>query len=715
MQSSTVRITEIDITRPARALMVLRWSDFILVVGCGLGAFGIALQAVGAAGAALWPDFFMMSAMTGALATAAYTGWRHVGVIDPRVWGSYLWVFPLLACVSVLCAFVLAATWIVQDVNPFETDMESVLAFITYLQFVAIAIPGFICVLLLRRMRIAPMDVRLPDLLGSLNDRGELPVLGAHIPRINMRRGLAYGLAGLAIVLAAQFAPVSIQGRQASNILRVLQQFTLAGFFLLIRARRYFQVSADSLLAVDKRPPILFLRSFTDDERERYTSSQQALLDFSLETRLANHFHRFGPFIAIGSPGETVPQPGAARVQLSDDKWQFRVLDWMKAARVIVMYCGITQWVNWELRQVIESGRATSLILMFPEIRGWRPWRRRREITARAEHIRQVFHDTPWAEELLAFSDFAGLRAMLFRGDGSMLMIRSRSRSRDAYHLAALVAHQQLIDPDINEVSVAARVTPRARRRKEATAAALTGAVVVLGALYFLGSGSEYGNRMPFERGELYYNEPVTPLEARSVGDYLVQQEFFNQQKATTAQLNNEQGIYQLRFVVNAEAIDTPLVNIQFGLIGSHIAQNVLSGKPFEATFCDQYLKPFKVVAPSARLEIGKSEIYYTHPITPDQVRGVADKLVEIGFFSAATAASVHLSREEGTYQLRFIVDPARARNDDAIDAFSELASVVARDVLGAEPLVVHLCDQEFRTLNSRRVEPPAAGRSKRS
>ena len=338
MQPSTVRITEVDITRPARALMVLRWSDFILVIGCGFGALAMALQSVFAAGAAQWSDFLMMSAMTGALAIAAYTGWRHVGVIDPRVWGSYLWVFPLLACVSVLCAFALAAAWIAQGVNPFEADMQSVIAFVAYLQFTAIAIPGFTCVLLLRRMRIAPMDVRLTDLLRSLNDRGDQPAEHwTNVPRINTRRGLAYGFVGLAIVLGAQFAPVSIQGRQATNVLRGLEQVTLLGFFLLIRARRYFQVSADSLLAVDKRSPILFLRSFADDERGQYTSSQRALLDFSLETRLANHFHRFGPFIAIGSPAETVPQPGAARVQLSDDQWQFRVLDWMKAARVIVM------------------------------------------------------------------------------------------------------------------------------------------------------------------------------------------------------------------------------------------------------------------------------------------------------------------------------------------------------------------------------------------
>jgi hypothetical protein len=122
------------------------------------------------------------------------------------------------------------------------------------------------------------------------------------------------------------------------------------------------------------------------------------------------------------------------------------VLGWMKDANLIIMYSGKTQWVNWELRKVIESGRATSLILMFPEIKGWRPSRRKQDIAARVEQIRTVFNDTPWNEELIEFGDFAGLRAILFRADGSTVMIKSRSRSRDAYHLAALIAHQQLLD-----------------------------------------------------------------------------------------------------------------------------------------------------------------------------------------------------------------------------------------------------------------------------
>ena len=104
-------------------------------------------------------------------------------------------------------------------------------------------------------------------------------------------------------------------------------------------------------------------------------------------------------------------------------------------------------WVNWELRQGVGNECATQLILMIPEIRALL-WARKEEISARVEQIRKGSSGTPWEEELLCFNDFARLRAMLFRPDGSMVMVKSRSNSRDSYHLAALVAHHILINSD---------------------------------------------------------------------------------------------------------------------------------------------------------------------------------------------------------------------------------------------------------------------------
>ena len=364
------------------------------------------------------------------------------------MWRSYLWVFPLLTAYAIVVAFAILIDWASQEANAGQDLTQPLLGLFGTLWIAGVAVPGLVCVLLLRRMRVAPMGVAIGELLAGLERHsGASAPAVTKIERISLPRGFAYGAAGAVVLLGAIVAPLPTESKEAANVLRVIEQVQVLGFFLLVRARRYFQVSADSLLAVDKRPPILFLRSFDDDERQNYVDSRRALLDFSLETRLANHFERFGPFIAIGSPKESVPQPGAARVLLPDDQWQSRVLGWMKDASLIIMYSGKTHWVNWELRKVVESGRATSLILMFPEIKGWRPSRRKQDLAARVEQIRAVFRDTPWNEELMEFGDFAGLRAMLFRADGSMVMVKSRSRSRDAYHLAALIAHQQFLEP----------------------------------------------------------------------------------------------------------------------------------------------------------------------------------------------------------------------------------------------------------------------------
>lgn len=219
----------------------------------------------------------------------------------------------------------------------------------------------------------------------------------------------------------------------------------VTGCFAIFKAKQYFQTTADSLLSVDTRKPVLFLRAFDDDEKMRFAKWQVGFLDFSLETRLSNHFRHRGPFIAVGSPTETVPIPGAARVRLPDSEWQDRVLGWIGNAIVIIVYAGKTHWVNWELARIIETGRAQNLILMMPEFgkrrRLW--WQ---DLGLRIDRMRDVLKNTVWSNTFAEIQDFQDVRALLFGNDGSMMVIRSRYRNRDSYHLAALVAHYILLN-----------------------------------------------------------------------------------------------------------------------------------------------------------------------------------------------------------------------------------------------------------------------------
>jgi hypothetical protein len=703
------KIIEIDITKQARVLALLRLTDYALVILCGILVIGIVSELIVAFTSADASATIILVIGGSILSFAAFTGWRHVGVIDPKVWSAYAIVFPLLI---VLCFFVIWGLLLnvgsLSEAFDQERRVETIQQFAGLFNVIwigSVSVLGWLSLFALRKLKIVGLGPTVDEVMSRLASKGgNRAELFAHVKPINRRRGLALGVAGVVVLLAVVMSPMPGDKAWAETWLRSGQQISLLGFFLLVRARRYFQADADSVLAVDRRPPILFLRSFEDDEKHAYAGSDKALLDFSLETRLSNHFSLFGPFIAIGSPKEKVPQLGAARVLLSDDEWQPRVLGWMQAAQLIVMYSGKTHWVNWELRQVLNNGCATRLILMIPEIKAWRTKKREKEISARVTQVRDVFQSTPWEEELMQFDDFAGLRAMLFCPDGSMVMVKSRSRSRDAYHLAALISHQLLLDPTGATQPDSPRECVQKGRSIGILVTGVTAAIALAVGLIFLFTPN-YGNKLTFRKGELYYQNPVSQDDAGRVGEYLVACGFFSDEKSVAVQLAREDDVYRLRFVINPKSVDDPLANIIFGVMGSEIARDLLAGGPIEVALADEHLKPIKVVPGWGKLPFGKGELYFSDRVGPILARNVGQLLVQSGLFNDQKEASVFLGKEQDGYELRFVVDTSHPNDPEFKSAFTRIGQTIAARALGGRPVMIHLCDSMLNPLTSDRVE----------
>jgi hypothetical protein len=490
MVDSVKKFREIDISRPANALRLLRVMDYLLVIVCSNYLVLFLTMPLLYPGITKDSRFVLtLVILVPVLSFIIYTGWRHVGVIDVKVWPAYLAAFPLLFLFSVFIAWDLFATSASKGgVNPGEGWPFVLLMW-------AAAIVGFATLLLLKRMRLDRFSAPLVEILRDLNAyKGRRAAGAGRVKRINVPRGIALALLAGIVLLGTAIAPLLGGAYLPKEVARHLQKFGLVGCLLLIGARRYFQVSADSLLAADNRKPILFLRSFADDPQVTSDSSEttgsyplpkdtatapapsgdpnrewpehplagaarssrplgrkaaSTLLDFSLETRLANHFMYFGPFIAVGSPSEPVPTIGAARAVLPGSEWQSRVMAWMSAASAIVMYAGTSQWVTWELAKVVNTGRAAKLILMFPEMTGWRSRTAFAELEARMTFARQAFWNTKWGETLAACQGPQDVRALLFRSDGSVIAIKSGPKNRDAYHLAALLVHYILLNETV--------------------------------------------------------------------------------------------------------------------------------------------------------------------------------------------------------------------------------------------------------------------------
>lgn len=171
------------------------------------------------------------------------------------------------------------------------------------------------------------------------------------------------------------------------------------------------QKKTDKLREKDKRKPILYLRSFLDDnettlnpctsmstilgidppyyvltgygleEGLRYRIGKIIIkygysfwpsrlirlffgnpLDTS-EEQLTNYFKRYGLVVAIGKPGEKITTLGASRIYVTNDEWQQTVIDLLNESQIILLQPSTTNGVWWEIDKVFKNCEPENIIL----------------------------------------------------------------------------------------------------------------------------------------------------------------------------------------------------------------------------------------------------------------------------------------------------------------------------------------------------------------
>jgi hypothetical protein len=251
----------------------------------------------------------------------------------------------------------------------------------------------------------------------------------------------------------------------------ILEFALLAAIFGLVRlGQRVGAVEAKKLLAVDVRPPVLFLRSFQDDAGKLdgewgavidvpdavanssagqvgsaalNSASARTLSSIGvprLEEAIATEVGRLGPFVAIGAPGELLPELGAARDYYDNDTWQSAILRWIDMAQLIVKLAGPTRWIRWELGHIISQGAAMRLIIVFPK-------KTTSEDRAERWHnVAMCFDGTPWQQALSAV-DPQTVMALRFKPDGGVQAITQAAHR----WLDAVLAMRILLDGMIRD------------------------------------------------------------------------------------------------------------------------------------------------------------------------------------------------------------------------------------------------------------------------
>ncbi|MFF2141576.1 transferase [Kitasatospora sp. NPDC058190] len=138
------------------------------------------------------------------------------------------------------------------------------------------------------------------------------------------------------------------------------------GFLILRRSRAHSARGAAQTLLVDGRRPVLYLRSFDDDEIAAQTDDAADVNLHSREEQFALALGAVGPVIAVGRPGEPLPRLGAARFYLPLDDWQPTVLRLMEMSQLIVLRLGPGEGLWWEVEQARATQQPGKLILLAP-------------------------------------------------------------------------------------------------------------------------------------------------------------------------------------------------------------------------------------------------------------------------------------------------------------------------------------------------------------
>jgi hypothetical protein len=279
-----------------------------------------------------------------------------------------------------------------------------------------------------------------------------------HISRIRLYRGPVIGTSLILLCVASALASLWVSSLCFSSpgvCEGGAQAFaTTVGALVLLyvsrvsylRGRARFTIEAQKFLEWYGLRPMLFLRSFSDDDRK-------AGLVASLERSLAKEISLYGPFVGLADPSQfrvpwhfeygSLPFERAGRGGPEEDAsiplprsekhfertWQSLVAKWVLESAKIVLLPGLTQWVRWELRLIVKTGKIRKLILVFP------PRVSGAELELRWQHLARSLSETAWGSTLASI-DPRGLIALTFLDDETVICMRGRGKSPAHYSLA---------------------------------------------------------------------------------------------------------------------------------------------------------------------------------------------------------------------------------------------------------------------------------------
>jgi hypothetical protein len=109
-------------------------------------------------------------------------------------------------------------------------------------------------------------------------------------------------------------------------------------------------------------------------------------------------------------------------------------------------------------------------------------------------------------------------------------------------------------------------------------------------------SSPDYGTKLEFKKGELFYTKNASKEDAEKLGSYLLERGFFFDDKRTSGQLDTKGDTMLFRFVTIDSFVNKPEFADLWKRTAADMSQKIFNNKPVTVHFCDKYLKTEKVI-----------------------------------------------------------------------------------------------------------------------
>jgi hypothetical protein len=418
-ETTTRRVLRVNISDYVRRIQATLWYGGLLVPFCIISLVYRFQNHIPYSSDELW--------LTGSFQVtplhAFYTWALAIYFVRLRRIRSTIGCFVLIGLGTVaatICVHAIASAWATRDV---------VGAVIVHAPVFIVAVMTVYCAIfaLRSRARTFGMFVLRPHFLASFRSSIDAIYASFRIRRQNPTEGfkqlaIALGLTIAIVVFLALLAAATefCQGSKSEecSTLPIWDNIALVAIFIALGSIRSLVREgeaalgerADLIVTLDPRPPVVFLRSFRDEEAVALMDVRRGILwvftslprllfsgslkDPSLRNRrleevVVRSIRKLGPAVAIARPAAPL-ELGASRAYVQDVDWKAVVDKWIDRAGVILMLAGLTPGLHWELQRIFEKGKANILLCIFPPS----------AIEARAAALISGIADTRWSSYL---------------------------------------------------------------------------------------------------------------------------------------------------------------------------------------------------------------------------------------------------------------------------------------------------------------------------